>query len=248
LGEGTGPRVSVYWSPLIALGALGPWILVLGVLLVSAPNRRPAAWWIWVPLLLVVGLLQALDVAAGFIPAEPRDFLVIAFRSLALAMGVVWLLMPLLTSRSRTGTFFSLLLALGLLSSAFGFAANGLGDNLPFGIMMSMIGWSAALALGLAVVVSWKRGTAGRLVGWLAVITLGGVLLMVLPFFVMALVAGRSPPLVQLGAVVLVLGGGSFLVLLPFVLLAWFQPFYRARLDALLNLAPAPPPILTGAP
>ncbi len=86
----------------------------------------------------------------------------------------------------------------------------------------------------------------GRLVGW-TILGLGAAWIAIAaPFVVIGIVSsGGDAPVGQILLSIASVAGLSFLFLLPFLLLSFFNPFYRERLKALLHLEREDlPPIL----
>ena len=213
-------------------------MLILPPLFLLRPNRSSQAWWIWLP----VGITALAGTALVFLLAgyEERR-LSHAVCSFLIGLAAVWLLMPYLQGRHRIGTFFKTLPVLAGFSllafvPAFFVEEGGFIDVRPYLAATLAV---ASLAATLALVFTGRSVRRGfgriRFVVWLAV------------WVVLAWTA-IATPLVIIGSLesgphwgdfvsgILLISGIMLALLLPLVLLSFFQPFYRARFPGWLNL------------
>jgi hypothetical protein len=224
-----------------------PWVAVLLLLLLKS-NRTAAAWWIWVPVAAVVGVGAFLQSELDFIPDVLRDMFGGTIGALGFGLGAVWLIAGNLGWKHRVLAWAGTLLALGsfcFLTFGIREAVEGLGpETASGGITLAAGSVVISLALTLAGLVCRGRYRPLRLCLWLVAALVVVWLLVIGPFFVMALVfSPGGVPAAALLAAVGTAAGVSFGVLLPFLVLSFANAFYRERLKDLLHLGreTAPP-------
>jgi hypothetical protein len=219
-----------------------PWLLMLLPLFLFRANRGAAAWWIWLPVVVstvvgitVIGLLtdneRSLQQAAG---------------SFSIGLAAIWLLMPFLGSRYRMVAFLKTLPVLAAFS-LLAYVPTLLGDEggwLDFRSYFTALLAVASLVATLALTVgglSVRRGFGRiRFLSWLAVWILLAWTAMATPFVIYALVQSH----VNWGESVvalLLISGITLALLLPLLLLSFFQPLHRARFLAWLKVPEADP-------
>jgi hypothetical protein len=214
-----------------------PWLLMLLPLFLFRMNRSSKAWWIWLP--IVIGALAGIAIICLTIDNDRN--LLQAVCSFTIGLAVLWLLMPFLGSRYRIIAF---LKALPVLAgfSLLAFVPTLLADHsgwLDFRDYLAGFLPCASLAATLALTFGGlsvrRRFGRIRFLCWLAVWTVLAWTVIATPF---AILASLENPIDWRTAslVLLLVSGLTFALLLPLVLLSFFQPFYRARLFAYLNL------------
>ena len=218
-------------------------LLLLLPLFLFRPNRTLAAWWIWLPIAIAVVLAAAL--IALFWDGEPI-LLQLIFAFLA-GLAAVWLLTPYLKSRYRIVTFFKtlpLLAGFSLLAYVpilLGRHEGWFDVRTYFVVVLAVASLAATLAITLAGLSVRRRCGRVRFLFWLAVWTLLTWTAIATPFAVFGLL-GSAPEWGEFIIAVSVVSGIMLVLFLPFALLSFFQPFYRARFSDWLNLPqPAPP-------
>jgi hypothetical protein len=254
LGAREGIPVTHTWAPppppptrIVAAASTGAKLIVALLLLLplflSRPNRTPAAWWIWLPIAIAVVLAAAL--IALFWDGEPI-LLQVIFAFLA-GLAAVWLLTPYLKSRYRIVMFFKtlpLLAAFSLLAYVpilLGRYEGWLDVRTYFVVVLAVASLPATLAITLVGLSVRRRFGRMRFLFWLAVCTVLAWTAFATPFAIFSLL-GSAPEWGEFIIAVSVVSGITFALFLPFVLLAFFQPFYRDRFRDWLNLPqPAPP-------
>jgi hypothetical protein len=207
-----------------------PWLLMLLPLFLLRRNRCCAAWWVWLPALisawagititsLTTGNERSLTQAAG---------------AFVVGLAALWLLMPSPGSHYRIVAFFKALLTLAgfsLLAFAPTLAAaiGGWLDFRPYLTAMLALGsLVVTLALTFGGLCARRRFGRIRYLLWLAVWTVPAWMVALTPFVVIGYVNDQ----IEWGAsalALLAISGFTLLLLLPFVLLSFFQPLYRAR-------------------
>jgi hypothetical protein len=223
-----------------------PWLAILGLLLLK-PNRCASAWWIWVPLGCVARVASLPQSLLEPLPSPVWEMFLELIGALGFGLAAVWLVSSYLGWKHRMLAFFGILLVLGVTSLLAFVGAEGwegLGPNLAavgITLMVSVVVISVAVSLaGLMC-----RGRYGwlRLSLWLIVALVAVWMLVIGPFFIIAVVSGGGgAPASAMFAAGGVAAGFTFGVLLPFLALSFANRFYRERLKGLLHLGGAPPP------
>jgi hypothetical protein len=223
-----------------------PWLVILGLLALKS-NRRPAAWLIWLPLTGVM----AMSCIPQMLPSG-TDGLLDAIAALAFGLSAVWLLSNYLRRTRRLATFFCVLLTLAAFTALAFIASQGGSrlevDTLQIGIVAAIGALFSTLTLSLGGWLCRRRYHPLALYPWLAVslaiVWLGAAL----PFFLYAVSSsGGKIPWSEFFIPVLAVAAGNFVLLLPFLILSSANPFFRERLQALLNAKPDAPPIIPNA-
>ena len=159
---------------------------------------------------------------------------------------MVWLLGHRLKSRYRTVTFFfmlGLMLAIGLLSYYCRLGFEGINSLFPMADLYSPC--VLVLLLGTIFTARFcrKRCTLRRFLGWLPAWT--GVVAFVVFLTYPAMLAlamfgssvkGLLPSVMPVLTMGMILGGMVYLLNLPFLILAFKNPFYRQRFEALFGI------------
>jgi len=229
------------------------WLLILLMLFLPRQNRTPEAWWLWLPV-----LTSALGTTAlvGLMNGKEWSLLQAACSSVV-GLAAVWLLMPFLESRSRMGAFFKTLPVL----AGFSFLAflptllelqSGWLDMRPYlAALLALTNLAVTLALSFTGLCLRRRFGRVRCIVWLAVWTVLAWTAIATPFAIIGSASGRNDWGEGLLAI-LSISAISLGLVLPLVLLSFFQPFYRNRFFGWLNLlqpgsivgAAVPPKIL----
>ncbi len=231
-----------------------PWLGAL-LLLALGPNRTGRAWWIWVPLGLVVALANLCRPWFSSIGEEELDVFVQVVTAGAFGLAAVWLLAPYLARRYRILTFLCLLVALAGFGGLTLLVTQDWGEvNLPIlcaALILLALGTMAlALALTLAGVICRKQFRPAGLGLWLFIGLLGFSLVLTSPFLVFAALSnGGNAMWMEFLLGVAAFAVVVFVVALPFLLLSTTNLFYRERLKAVLHIERttakviAPPPM-----
>ena len=224
-----------------SLGILAATLILLPLFLFR-PNRCLAAWWIWLPVL--ISIPAGMTIACCL--TENEWTLAQAVGSLVIGQAAMWLLTPYLESRYRIITFFKALPVLaGFSLLAFVPALltrSGLWLDLRgyLAALLALASLAATFALTLAGFSVRRRFGHRRFLVWLAVWTALAWMVIASPFFIIGAVNGDiewGPALLAIPYVT----ASSLALLMPLLLLSFFQPFYRARLFGFLK-APQPGP------
>jgi hypothetical protein len=249
LGAKDGSPVVCHWTLPNLLPVLLPWLAILFLLLLK-PNRCAQAWWIWVPVGCAAGLGAALPSALSFVPSSLVDILGGAAGALGFGLAAVWLLSAYLGRKHRLLAWLGILLALGSFSTLAFVIRQGLegagAEMIQGGILVAASIVVISVAITLAGLVCRGRYGPLRLSLWLIAALLVVWLVVIAPFFVIAMIASPgNVPVAALIGTVLSVAGISFGLLLPFLILSFANGFYRERLKDLLHLGrEAPPPVI----
>ncbi len=251
LGAKQGAAVFYDWvAPGIAPQLL-PWLAILALLLLKS-NRCAAAWWIWVPLGLVGGATSLPETVVGYLPSSEVGMFLEVISPFGFGLAAVWLLAGWVAWKHRMLAFVGALVPLGAFAALAFLIRQGLddlgGEMLQMGIFVAAGALVMSVALTLAGLVCRGRYGWLRLSLWLMAALVVLWLLVIGPFFLVAVISSRGEvPLAALLAIVGVAAGITFGVILPFLVLSFANGFYRERLKGLLHLGTAatPPLVIT---
>lgn len=248
MGPREGKAVVYDWPLYFHLARFGL-MLILVALLCRAPNRARGAWRVLLPALLMPLVcswgftMTGVSQNAGFL----NDSVVIVF----FALAALWLLADKLGDLPRLATLIYAAWLLGLAGIAGLIGVSGLGVNLgliPTGFSAAILLFAAIIAMAGAGVACRKRYSPLRyMLSFFVVLVpgVGGALtfivgcLMLLPrLFSGSGISSRYlyyhfSELLMPG---LIGGTALFVLLLPFLALAIWQPLYRARFNAIFRL------------
>ena len=244
LGAKEGTPAAYTWVPSSLLPYILPWVAVL-LLLLLKQNRCAQAWWVWLPLLAVTALLLGLRPVLSFLPSNPLEILTDVITALAFGFAAVWLISPYLGHKPRILAFLGMLAAWGGFSIAVYALRGDWGENsietVGFLVFLAFCVFLLALALTLASLMCRRRYSPLRFLLWLFGWLIAGWLVVAAPFLLFALASGAATdePILMLLSGILSLALGTFLIALPFLLLAVTNAFYRERFGELLQLPDA---------
>ena len=234
LGRNDGPPATYAWTRPSLFPYLLPWLAVLGLLMLK-PNRTAQAWWIWLPLAGIVGLEAALRPGLKVFPSLELEEMLLVFKSLALGLAAVWLLSPRLQHRSRLRVFVKMLLTT-VLVSAFVYAVRQ--EAAPaYLAYLGVCVLASVSALSLAGWICRHRYRPLTLSFWLLGCNVAVWMALATPLFVMALVQMGIGSWPELLGGVLAFGAATFATMLPFLILAFTNRFFRQRVQGLLGVA-----------
>ena len=262
LGVSEGPPVLYKWTTAGRGSEVLPWLAILGLLALK-PNRGWAAWWVWLPLmLLVVGnhwLLQTLQNSSPNGSETAWEIFLAVPVAWGFGLAALWLLASNIGGRSRLLTVLG---NLGVLTvfSVCSFAAEVGGSPLAESVGRLLDPWycSATAGMGLdaqplllslilpAPVIAAALALCGlacrggsrpiRLSLWLILSLLAGWIAVsaLLHGWCHVVVPNSGRYALFLG-IGLFMGGVSSVVLLPFLILSAVSPFHRERLKLLMS-------------
>jgi hypothetical protein len=247
LGARDGAPVEYNWVLPSATPQLLPWLAILALLMLK-PNRRAAAWLIWLPLGCAVffTLEQPVVLPAGLNPFWD------AITALAFGLAAVWLVANYLRQSHRILTFLSVLLALAAFSALALVASQNVRSlnqiALATGIMLAVAALTTSVALSLHGLICHGRYHPLGHYLWPFLLLAGVWLAITGPFFLFVVIAsgGNVPWNSWRGffAPVFAMALATFATLLPFLILSSASPFFRERLQAIIHVKPAAPPLL----
>jgi len=247
LGSKQGAPVTYDWVMPSLTPQVLPWLAILALLMLK-PNRCATAWWILVPLACAAWASSPPESLRELLPASQLEIFLELIGALGFGLAAVWLLAGYLGWKHRMLAFLGILLALGGFGLLTCVARQGLGiETLQVGFVVTASALVISVALTLAGLMCRGRYGGLRLCVWLFAALVVVWLLVIGPFAVIAAISsGGNVPLGQFLGVVPMMAGLSFGIVLPFLVLAFANDFYRERLQGLLHLgAAAPPPIIT---
>ena len=249
LGAKEGAPVTYNWMLPNLVQPLLAWLVVLGLLLIK-PNRCCAAWWILVPLAAVVGGAQAVLSLAGWSSSE-TDMFTEAITAFTFGLAATWLLAPFLARKHRFVTFLCFLpvmLGFGVLTFALrqdwseGYSVASM-VVLQVGIFLSLGVLVTALAMFLTGCLCRRSYRPVALALWLLAMLVVLWFVIVVPIFTIGmLMSGGDAPWLEMLGGLFIIAGVNFAIVLPFLLLSFFDPLYRERLKGLLHVAMTVPP------
>jgi hypothetical protein len=216
------------------------WLLILLTLFLPRQNRTPEAWWIGLPVLISALLATALVC----LMTGKEWYLLQAACSIVVGLAAVWLLMPFLESRSRIVVFFKTLPVLAgfsLLAFVPTLLAQHSGwiDFRPYlAALLALTSLAATLALVFTGLSVRRRFGQVRCIVWLAVWTVLAWTAIATPFAIIGSANGGNDWGEGLLGI-LSISAISLGLVLPLVLLSFFQPFYRGRFFDFLRIPQA---------
>jgi len=209
--------------------------LVLLLVFVRA-NRTPRAWLIFVPLLIVNLLWSLFSKVLGGGSADMVVFSVL-FHSYAVGIAAVWLLGHKIANRNRFTTFL-LALAIMAIAGLIGIISYGMTDlsTETVGVLMLLAVLAFTMLFGF-VLAGWrcrKRYSNLRFMLWLALWCVVVCVASILVFYSIMLAIARPSIslftiLLQLSIVGLVFGLCAYVIVLPYMILAFRSSFFRQR-------------------
>jgi len=226
---------------------LAIWLILVLVLALVKANRNPRAWLILIPL-LAINLLWT--VLKKITPLQSPQLAVFEqlFVSLTIGISVVLLFGHKIGNRNRFVTFLLAAVLMAAVGIAGALSYSGLAFSpqvFAFAIAFAVIASIMLLAFVFAGCCCRKRYSNLRFMLWLALSTVVVCMVILLGYFVIAMtimstMGGMSNMwirmLLQISVMGLVLGGCLYVILLPFMILAFKSGFYRERFFACFRL------------
>ena len=250
LGPKEGAAVVYSWKWYYSTPSLALWVVLVGAIVLVKANRNPHALLILVPLLIANLLWLVFKKVLGFSSADTEMFSMV-FNSLVVGITVLWLLGHKLSNRNRLVTFLLALVVLtvvglvGAISYGMGFSQ----ETAKVAIFLSVSAFTMLFAFVLAAWRCRRRYSSLRFMLCLPVWTIAVSIASFLGYVGIALVimsiAGQAPgnwssmlfQVLVVGLVFgLVLGLCVYVINLPYMILAFYSPFFRERFFACLRL------------
>jgi len=246
LGTKEGLAVTYNWKWYYNIPSVILWVILFGAIILTKANRNPRTLLIILPLLAVNLIWFGFVKLLNFPSLTIMQFNLL-FNSLTVGITLLWLLAHKLGNRNRFITFL-LALIIMIVISIIGQATNGKFSE------QTIIFLSFIIVLSLAVLISfvlagWRCRTnynGLRFILWLALWSIIASLAAMMIFMVFAWIVQR-PPINMLKSIllqVLIMGLVTGLLLyainLPFMILAFYSPFFRERFYACLRLKSMP--------
>ena len=218
------------------------WVVLLLVLVLVKANRNRRALLIFVPLVIVNFVWLALKEFLFPFPSSSSAVFDALFDSLTVGFAVLLLLSHKLGNRNRFITFL-LALAIMVVIGLIGVLSYGMGfspQSKQILILMGMLSFSVLIGLVMAGWRCKKHYTGLRFILWLAlgtVVASVGVMLVCMGITLAhSLTTYWALILLQAFIVGLILGGILYLIVLPYMILAFRSSFFRERFYACLRL------------
>jgi hypothetical protein len=252
LGSKQGAPVAYYWVMPSLMPQFLPWLAILALLLLK-PNRCASAWWVLIPLGMVAAVACAPQSVRELLPSSQFEMFLEWIGALGFGLAAVWLVSSYLGWKHRMLAFLGILVAQGVFSSLAYVVRQGwegLGsETFALGVVLLLSALVISAALSLAGLMCRGRYGGLRLSMWLLAALVVAWLVVIVPFSIIAMIAsGGNFPALQFLISVPVAAGIIFGVLLPFLVLAFANGFYRERLQALLHLGGTLPPPVIASP
>lgn len=246
LGPVEGTPFTFPWRRIYSFVPLLPWTLLL-LCLCLKPNRKPAAWLVWIPCLIVVAIVSS----ARSIPFVGSQ-VPIPIIWLGIALGCLWLLsyrLPVLGGMRAFVHSLGVLWLVGAISVICE-AGGAITAKMAGTVFANLIGYvilatATAIALALAVRIGRRQDSVFLLavVFSLILACLSALPPALLAIFAMATQGAMLFSIVVFGAIA---GIVFSIVVMPFLLLARWVPFYGERLMAIWHPIPPESTIQTG--
>ena len=248
LGPQQGASVTYNWKSYYGAPTLTLWLALIAAFVFNKANRNVQALFILVPLLIVNVLGLLFKKAMGFRSAD-AEMLSMIFHSLTVGITVLWLSAPKLSNRNRLVTFVLALAVMAVFGLLGARSYGRLRLSEKSGGVAVMVAMSAsAILVGLALTAWQCRERYSRLrfllylAFWSVIASLASALVVCLIVF--AIERPGFPiveALLQILVVGLVLGVCAYVIVLPYLILALVNPFFRQRFYACLRLKPMHP-------
>ncbi len=246
LGPNQSEPVSCTWRWWYHLPRLSLWVIVGLALFLPRGNRTWHAWLILIPVLLVL-MLWRMPLRLVSAPASNAVSFGAFVASLTVAWTVVWLLGHRLARRRRMTGFFTVwgvMLALGVwaYTGEYGFALNS--EMLQWALLFGGCALTLLAAMGMARLCCRRQYRPGRFMAWLflwMVVASGAVMLLFVGVVMITVFHEFNPFMlvtvfVSAAFMSVFLAFGLYLFNLPFMILAFKNPFYRKRLRVAFGL------------
>lgn len=248
LGPQQGASVIYNWRWYYGAPTLTLWLALIAAFVFIKANRNPQALLILVPL-LIVNLLWLVFKKALHVGSTEAEMFGMVFHSLVVGITVLWLLANRLGNRNPLVTFllaFAIVAVLGLLGTVSYVGLEFSPQTIGGPILLGMLALAMLIGFALTAWQCQKRFSRSRFVLYMAFWTVAGCLATGFIFFSIVLVIYR-PPIAIAGALLRLLAVGSvlgvclYVIVLPYLILALVDPFFRQRFYACLRLRPVPP-------
>jgi len=254
LGPKEGTAVVYNWKWYYSTPSLALWVVLVGAIVLVKVNRNPQALLILAPLLIVNLLWLVFKKVLDFSSADTEMFSMV-FNSLVVGITVLWLLGHKLGNRNRFVTFILALAVLAVVGLV-GAISYGMGFSQETAKVAIFLAVSAFTMLFAFVLAAWhcrRRYSSLRFMLCLPVWTIAMSIVSFLGYVVIALIimsiAGHAPgnwssmllQVLVVGLVFgLVLGLFVYVINLPYMILAFYSPFFRERFYMCLRLKSTP--------
>jgi peptidoglycan/LPS O-acetylase OafA/YrhL len=223
------------------------WLALILVFVLPKSNRNRRALLIIAPL-VVVNLLWLLFKKAMGMPSSAAQQFDMLFQSISISIAVMWLIVHKLGNRNRFVTFLralALMAVIGLVGAISYFGPNFSQQTIGAIIMLTISAFVILLGFVLAGRRCRIRYSGLRFMLYLALWTVAVCLACTLVFYsvtfsIVQVTVPISTILLLALVVGLIFGACLYVINLPFMILAFYSPFFRERFFACLRLKSMP--------
>ncbi|OHB54496.1 MAG: hypothetical protein A2173_05750 [Planctomycetes bacterium RBG_13_44_8b] len=245
LGTKEGSEVVYNWKWYYNVPALALWVLLILAIVFVKANRRPQALLILVPL-LVVSLLWSIFKRLTSMSSSGAETFDMLFYSLAVGIAVLWLLGHKVGNRNRLVTLLLAFTVMAVVSLIGVISYSGMQISQQSGAVLIFLTFMILSMLLGFVLTCWKcrkSFSALRFMLYFALWIVVACVFIVVGFYSIMLIIGRAS--VPIKIILLwvplwsaILGVVLYVVIFPYMILAFHSSFFRERLFACLNLKP----------
>jgi len=243
LGPKEGTAAVYNWRWYYSAPGLLLWLVLILVLVLPKSNHNRQAMLIIVPLVFVNLLWLLFKKLSGMSSSDAQQFDIL-FQSMAIGIAVLWLIAPKFGGSNGFVRFcmsvgiLAVVAGLGTLSYYTGFS----GETAVCLVLLVFMSIVLLLALTVAGWLCKRRYLPVRYMLWLGLCTLFGSVAAMLGFFIVGtlfIFPGQVKlvsMIFEVAGVGLALGTCLYVLNLPYMILAFYSPFFRERFFACLNL------------
>jgi len=220
------------------------WFGLIVVLVFVKANRNPRAWLILIPLLIVNLLWLVFRKAIGFRSVDAEMFSMV-FNSLVVGITILWLLGHKIGNRNRFVTFllaFAIMAVAGLAGAISYSMAEFSTESAAVLMLLAVLAFTILLGF---VLTGWRcrnRYSSLRFMLWLALWCVAACVASMLVFYSIMLAIYQVPIpiftiLLQLLLMGLIFGLCAYVIILPYMILAFRSSFFRRRFYGCFRLS-----------
>ncbi len=236
LGSKEGDAVIYNWKWYYNVCRLLLWLVLILLLVFVKANRDPRAWLILIPL-LIVNLFWSIFTRLVVPGSANTAMFSMIFHSYVIGIAALWLLGHKIGNRNRFVTFLlaAAIMAVAGLTGAISYSMADFSEQ-TVAVLMLLAVLAFTILLGF-VLTGWRcrnRYSSVRFMLWLAFWLMLACVASMLAFYpIMLAIYQASIPiftiLLQLSIVGLVFGLCAYVIILPYMILAFRSSFFRRR-------------------
>lgn len=242
LSDGTGKPVIYNWKFYYNVPGVVPWIILALVIVLVKDNRTPKAMPILIPLLIINGIVFLIFKSISSFASEISQFSQL-FISVSMSLATLWLLSHKIGNRNRFATFMLAMVIMGISLVVYNLAYSCANFSFITGIIIVISGVVSSPILFSMALCGWL---CRKRYGGLKFMLLLGVSMIMLTSLVLAGYAvlslifnsgmGIGQILLMVLVQVLLLSCATYVILLPYMILAMSSDFYRERFFSCFRL------------